>query len=124
MEPLRFTCEECGRAAGSLELIEPTDEPRHPGDLGHDHWRLDVQGPVPTTHWILRNADELRHALADGSVEELAAINPEYVNFWCRECRAVYCTDHWQPIKPTRDEGFYDLTYGTCPQGHRVVLDD
>ena len=58
------------------------------------------------------------------SVEALLAINPEYVHFWCPKCAATYCREHWYPIDPTMDEGFYDATYGTCPKGHKVMLDD
>lgn len=123
-EPLRFYCAECHRLAGTVELLPPTAQPSSPDDVGYDRWELKVDGPVQVTHWILRGLDELKAALHDGSVEALLAINPEYVHFWCPKCAATYCREHWYPIDPTMDEGFYDATYGTCPKGHKVMLDD
>ena len=124
MEPLRFYCAECDSLAATIELLAPTAEPTSSSDLGHDQWRLVVDGPVQVTHWILRSLEELQAALRAGSVEALMAVNPEYVHFWCPKCSATYCKEHWYPIDPTMDEGFYDATYGTCPIGHTVMLDD
>ena len=123
-ESARFNCAECGELAATLELFEPTAEPAGPDDLGHDHWRLRAHGPVPVTHWILRDLDALRTALRAGTVAALLGVDPEYVGFWCPQCAAVYCAQHWSPIEREMDEGFYDATYGTCPKGHRVMLDD
>ncbi len=38
-------------------------------------------------------------------------------SFYCPDCGASYCKDHWQQ-QVEFDDGFYDCTYGTCPQGH------
>ena len=110
--------------AATVELLSPTTEPAPPDEVGHDQWRLKVDGPIQITHWVLRGLDELQVALRDGSAEALAALDPEYAHFWCPKCSATYCREHWYPIDPTMDEGFYDATYGTCPQGHMVILDD
>ena len=42
---------------------------------------------------------------------------------YCPTCDRVYCRDHYQ-TEERYDEGFYDCTYGTCPQGHRRMIDD
>ena len=83
-----------------------------------------MDGPVQVTHWILRGLEALHLALREKSIIGLRELNPEYANFWCPECSASYCKEHWAPIEPEMDEGFYDATYGTCPRGHREMLDD
>lgn len=47
----------------------------------------------------------------------------EFAPFWCPECGGSYCHRHWA-TEPVMDEGFYDCTYGTCPEGHRSMIDD
>jgi hypothetical protein len=42
---------------------------------------------------------------------------------YCPACDRVYCRDHYQTDE-RYDEGFYDCTYGTCPRGHRRMIDD
>ncbi|MGQ0602022.1 MAG: hypothetical protein ACT4QE_10045 [Anaerolineales bacterium] len=72
--------------------------------------------------------------------------NPDHVAFHCRECDKVYCEKCWHGRKRSLrwrtafavlsrqqswrigplqfDEGFYDCTYGTCPAGHKQIVDD
>lgn len=121
MMAVGFLCDECGEPAATVRLISPTG---NADEIGGDQWKVEVDGPVPTTHWVLRGLEEIKIAIADRSISALAMINPEYTNFRCPKCNAVYCRKHWQPIEPEMDEGFYDATYGTCPRGHRVMLDD
>lgn len=42
---------------------------------------------------------------------------------YCPECDQIYCRTHYNVVEQW-DEGFYDCTYGTCPQGHRREIDD
>ncbi len=42
---------------------------------------------------------------------------------YCPDCDKVYCRLDYN-VDEKWDEGFYDCTYGTCPQGHRRLLDD
>ncbi len=44
--------------------------------------------------------------------------------FACLVCNKIYCKKEWKGIHETFDEGFYDETLATCPQGHEVCLDD
>lgn len=48
---------------------------------------------------------------------------PEGMDAYCPPCQRVYCRAHYQ-TEETYDEGFYDSTYGTCPAGHRRMIDD
>ncbi len=47
----------------------------------------------------------------------------EGVDAYCPECDKIYCWDHYN-IEEEWDEGFYDCTYGQCPNGHRRMIDD
>lgn len=42
---------------------------------------------------------------------------------YCPECDRVYCYFHFN-VQREWDEGFYDCSYGTCPKGHRRLVDD
>jgi len=48
---------------------------------------------------------------------------PEGLDAYCPTCGKIYCTRHYQ-TREEYDEGFYDCTYGTCPQGHKRIIHD
>ena len=50
--------------------------------------------------------------------------NSDFVAFHCRECNRSYCERCWRIGPPEFDEGFYDYTSGTCPEGHEQIVDD
>ena len=72
----------------------------------------------------VREPDLVAAILESGDAAALAAVNPEYANFRCPTCAECYCSVHWTGVHDVSDEGFYDATYGTCPRGHRIMLDD
>ncbi len=45
------------------------------------------------------------------------------IDAYCPECDTIYCATHYTPEEEW-DEGFYDCTYGTCPEGHRRIIHD
>ena len=47
----------------------------------------------------------------------------EGMDAYCPECDEIYCSAHYA-TEEEWDEGFYDCTYGTCPQGHRRIIHD
>jgi hypothetical protein len=47
----------------------------------------------------------------------------EGLDAYCPSCDKIYCWDHYNPIQEF-DDGFYDCTYGTCPEGHKRMIDD
>jgi hypothetical protein len=47
----------------------------------------------------------------------------EGLDAYCPECDKIYCWEHYNATEEW-DEGFYDCTYGTCPHGHRRMIDD
>ena len=42
---------------------------------------------------------------------------------YCPKCDKIYCAAHYKPEEEW-DEGFYDCTYGTCPEGHKRIIHD
>jgi len=42
---------------------------------------------------------------------------------YCPRCDKIYCKRHYN-VTEEWDEGFYDCSYGTCPEGHRRIIDD
>ena len=47
----------------------------------------------------------------------------EGLDAYCPDCNDIYCWEHYNPVEEF-DDGFYDCTYGTCPKGHRRIIDD
>ena len=43
--------------------------------------------------------------------------------FYCSDCDLNYCRADWHTYVLV-DEGFYDCTMGTCPGGHKHMVDD
>ncbi|MBS1955228.1 MAG: hypothetical protein JST89_13665 [Cyanobacteria bacterium SZAS-4] len=43
---------------------------------------------------------------------------------FCSKCSLAFCTEHWTNTETVFDDGFYDCTYATCPNGHRIMIDD
>ena len=133
-----FHCAVCGNVAAIVTLVEPgrpdpglTPEPQGvPPGVGSilssafgDQAHLSIDGgPVPVTHGFVP-VERCAAALEAGDTAALFAINPEYAPFWCPRCGVSYCGDDYRSWV-TFDEGFYDATYGVCPEGHERELDD
>jgi len=45
------------------------------------------------------------------------------LDVYCPDCDRVYCRNH-VAIEDVYDDGFYDFSWGTCPQGHRREVND
>ena len=100
-----FDCAACGRPAGRIELHG-------------DH--VLITSPLGRV-WALAESPAVGRAVADADLPTLHRF--DFTPFWCPDCPASYCDRHWSH-EPVMDEGFYDCTYGTCPSGHRTILDD
>ena len=48
----------------------------------------------------------------------------DFVAFHCRNCNRSYCERCWRIGPPQFDDGFYDCTSATCPEGHEQIVDD
>lgn len=47
----------------------------------------------------------------------------EGLDAYCPECDRIYCWEHYN-AREEFDDGFYDCTYGECPNGHKRMIDD
>ena len=133
-----FQCAACGNVAATVTLVEPgqpgpTRTPEPPGaqpGVGSflssafpDQAHLAIDGgPVSVAHGFVP-IERVAAALEASDAAALFAINYEYAPFWCPRCNASYCGDDYRSWV-TFDEGFYDATYGVCPEGHERELDD
>jgi hypothetical protein len=83
--------------------------------FGGTAWKLAEPGTYAAVRAIL-DGDQPDPA-------ELRRIDWELAPFYCPECERYYCRADWHTYV-LFDEGFYDYTMGTCPAGHRHMLDD
>lgn len=111
-----YTCTLCGAVAGRVEVVP---SPTSPGKrLVHSVFYAMWQEASPNATY-----SHAVEALRGGDPRALWALNAEWAPFYCPECNACYCRVHWLE-QLEFDEGFYDCTHGTCPEGHTRMLDD
>ena len=68
-------------------------------------------------------AERIGSALAATDAAALFAIDFEFAPFWCPECGACYCAEHYEHWD-IYDGHFFDSTRGICPNGHERMLID
>lgn len=113
-----FDCAVCGDEAGLVRLFGPPSG----GEVVRDSF---------TSRLTLRLAPEdferVRLILVAGDAAALHEFDPEVASFYCPDCRACYCGDHWASRNVFDDEdGFtwHDSIRGRCPRGHERMLED
>ena len=116
-----YRCSLCPSIALTAEV---TRDPNSP-DKGHLHfsgflWSNHTE--TVTGHML----DGVEAALAGGDIRALYALNELWAPCYCPECDATYCRQHWHIEMEFDDDfpGWYDCAYGTCPNGHRRLVDD
>jgi hypothetical protein len=125
-----FRCAACGEAAGvvrtaragALVDLGPMAG-RH--DPGRDGFVIDY---FLGTVWFAADpaAVDAVQAILDAGCADPAAlclIGRDLAPFYCPDCELNYCGADWH-AEVLWDDGFYDRTMGTCPHGHRHLLDD
>ena len=115
-------CQDCGAKAAAFRIAtEPIQI--EPGDMLH------YGGIAVASAISLKEADVVFPMLDRG---DLSGVHEHLKKFkvfedgmdcWCPECRRVYCRTHYR-VREVFDQGFYDYSTGTCPQGHERELDD
>jgi hypothetical protein len=68
----------------------------------------------------------VRTAIDAADVAELKRIDEEFVPFYCPQCEASYCEEHWSTwleFDP-EDPGWLDEMRGRCPRGHERRIHD
>lgn len=110
-----FSCALCGVVAGRVAVVPSPLAPRN---------RLVLS--VFASMWQEMSEDGYARAAAALHAHDVRALyagDGEWAPFYCPACDRCYCRDHWA-MAMEFDEGFYDCTYGTCPEGHRRMIDD
>lgn len=109
-----FNCVQCGAVAATLTLNEQNQliQQGFSGDI--------TEGIAPATR------PRLAAAILAADVAALYRMDHFWAPFYCTACDRVYCYDHWIMEIQFDDDfpGWYDCTYGICPQGHRRLIDD
>ena len=68
--------------------------------------------------------------LEEGKIKEAAYFLSQFkfiregLYAFCTECGKIYCGNHWKTETIFESDGWYDCTYGVCPNGHRKLIDD
>lgn len=117
MSTVTFACAVCGQPAATVELQVTNNSATlmQTGFMGHITESLS-QEAIPAIH----------QAISQASGRLLYDLNLLWAPFYCPDCEQVYCRQHWLIIPQFDDDfpGWYDCAYGTCPQGHRRLVDD
>jgi hypothetical protein len=113
-------CSSCGQAAAVFRVEVP-----RLSTTGEE--AIAFEGLTKSTHFDMTNERAVFGRLESGDLSGLNAfiegMAPGGLDSYCPACDKVYCRDHYD-LEEEWDEGFYDCTYGTCPEGHRRLLDD
>ena len=109
-----FLCSRCQRTAGTLSLRNDTLELRESIE--------DVDDPIDS-----EEVGALVAGLHACDARQLWTYAPRWVPFYCSECNASYCPDHWKAIVHAdhAGEGYRDAPLDVdetvtleCPEGH------
>lgn len=118
-EEYHLPCTVCGKISVTFRVGIPTFETSK---------KLVLAGIVAGQGFELQNAKKAFLLLEGNDLKGLHAfireIGPaEGIDAYCPKCDKTYCWDHYFAMEEY-DKGFYDCTYGTCPLGHRRVIDN
>ena len=65
----------------------------------------------------------LAAAIRERDFDALRDACREYAPFWCGACRKSYCRAHWTLEAVFYPSGEFDYYKGSCPAGHRTMID-
>jgi predicted RNA-binding Zn-ribbon protein involved in translation (DUF1610 family) len=125
-----FRCGACGEMAAVVKAV-PANQPADMGPpLGLQRQKSDgiVVDYFFGTAWKLASAatyTQVREILSGAAPDPAALrkIDWELAPFYCPECGQNYCQADWNSYV-LFDQGSYDCTMGTCPDGHKHMMDD
>ncbi len=113
-----FYCKICSKLAGKVKLIR--------GETGISLESGGFSGSMTVRIVNKKEVEEYLRALKLHDAKSLYAIDFETVPFYCPACDGFYCSLHYNTMVVwDRDEPiYYDCTIGTCPEGHKRMLQD
>jgi ssDNA-binding Zn-finger/Zn-ribbon topoisomerase 1 len=121
LEEFQVLCDVCGKTAMTFK------KGMFLGKLGFVHTGITHEFTLP-----MEEMPRVFEMLGREAISELHKFLHEKMDIWegldayCPECDKVYCREHMK-MEVVMDEeapSFYDCTYGTCPKGHRRMIDD
>lgn len=109
-----FHCAQCSAVAATLTLNEQNQL------IQDGFFGVSTESIAPSA------LPALAAAIQAADVAALYRLDQFWAPFYCPACKQVYCYNHWLIQVQFDDEfpGWYDCTYGVCPQGHRRLIDD
>jgi hypothetical protein len=112
-----FACAACGAPAGSLTLE---------GGRDSAHVLRESFTSMLTRAVGRDEFEPLRAALSGDDARALHALDVELAPFYCPDCDATYCGEHWVrwDVFDDDDPGWHDSARGRCPHGHERMLED
>jgi hypothetical protein len=118
-EEIELLCQVCGKVSMAFKIGEIL------GDVGFIY-----SGITKQTRLKEDKKEEILELLRK---DDIAAVHKIFMDMgwstedgldgYCPKCDKVYCRDHIH-TQVVWDDGFYDYTYGTCPMGHKRIIDD
>ena len=114
-----FACAACNAQAGLVQLFGPAES----AGIVRDSFtrRLTLRVSVDAF-------ERVQQMIEAGDAAGLYAFDIEVASFYCPDCRASYCGDHWKryDVFDDDEEGFtwHDSIRGCCPHGHTRMLED
>jgi hypothetical protein len=113
----RFTCGTCDKEAGHIRLF---------GSLSSSYVRRTSFTSVLSSAVPAEQFSELRSAIEQRDARRLHGLDLEYAPFFCPQCDAIYCGDHWKrwDVFDEDDPSWHDSIRGRCPKGHERMLED
>lgn len=121
-DSVSLLCARCGRPAAIFTLYAAGMRQ----GIGRDSDRLvrtGFMGEV-TKFGGLDSLSQLLAALQQRDYAAARQHDPDFIALHCWECDKDYCEQCWDIGPMEFDEGFYDCTNGTCPEGHEQMVDD
>lgn len=108
---------------GTISYVFKIGTPHHAKDK-----RLIYKGLTHTGDLDVKHANRVFQWLEQEKIAEIHRFmqkvrTAQGIDAYCPDCDKVYCRGHYF-LDEVWDEGFYDCTYGTCPDGHRRMIDD
>ena len=112
-----FLCSACNKEAGHIRLLgDPSS-----AEIRRESFSSALTSVVPPEHF-----DKVRTAIANRDVRALHSLDLEYAPFFCPQCDAIYCGDHWEKwdVFDEDEPHWHDSIRGRCPKGHERMLED
>jgi len=112
-----FACAVCGGLAGSLTLEGGRDS----AHVLRESFTSTLTRAVGAGEF-----DALLGALSDDDARALFQLDLELAPFYCPDCHATYCGEHWvrRDVFDDDDPTWHDSIRGRCPHGHERMLED